>query len=62
MFLSDTTWNYLGKCIFSNSVICSDLVPVHVPALTPQAEPFVSNEWLCGNRVNFLLSMRKVSL
>ena len=33
VFLSDTTWNYLGKCIFSNSVICADLVPVHVPAL-----------------------------
>ena len=30
--------------------------------ITLLAEPFVSNERLCGNRVNFLLSMRKVSL
>ena len=30
--------------------------------VTLLAEPFVSNERLCGNCVNFLLSMRKVSL
>ena len=30
--------------------------------VTLLAEPFVSNERLCGNHVNFLLSMRKVLL
>ena len=34
----------------------------HSPSHTLLAEPFISNERLCGNRVNFLLSMRKVSL
>ena len=51
-----------ARCVADRVIFMVYTLIDHSPKPTLLAEPFVSNERLCGNRVNFLLSMRKVSL